>query len=220
MTTLLQEYEAPIADCLEQYATGVRAIGDAGWEFTLPGEVPLLVTARLKKGWLRLCSPLSVPSSSRPTPEILDRMLAQNIKLCGGAKFTLADDPPLPCLAAEILLDEEQSDLGVKIARACDGFGQALQEFAGERRGASRTRKTPRRLVTRKKPTNWLLTWRRSAKRRAGRWSSVPATRWRSSWMLQAVSARPWCNPGGRKVFISESTWRVPRPAASPAGMH
>ncbi len=135
MTTLLQEYEAPIADFLEQYATGVRALGDAGWEFTLPGEVPLLVTARLKKGWLRLCSPLSVPSSSRPTPEILDRMLAQNIKLCGGAKFTLADDPPLPCLAAEILLDEEQSDLGVKIARACDGFGQALQEFAGERRG-------------------------------------------------------------------------------------
>ena len=45
MTTLLREYETPIADFLEQYATAVRALGAAGWEFTLPGEVPLLVTA-------------------------------------------------------------------------------------------------------------------------------------------------------------------------------
>ncbi len=125
-----QEYETPVADCLEQCATGIRAI-DSGWECTLRGEVPLLVTARLKNHWLRLCSSLSGQSSSRPTPEILDRMLAQNVKLAGGAKFTLAEDPPLPCLSAEILLDDEPSDLGVKISRACDGFSQALQEFAG-----------------------------------------------------------------------------------------
>ena len=129
-STSRTEYETPVADCLEQCATGIRAI-DSGWECTLRGEVPLLVTARLKNHWLRLCSSLSGQSSSRPTPEILDRMLAQNVKLAGGAKFTLAEDPPLPCLSAEILLDDEPSDLGVKISRACDGFSQALQEFAG-----------------------------------------------------------------------------------------
>jgi hypothetical protein len=131
MTTLLREYDVPIADCLEQCAKAVRAIDGAGWEFELRGEVPLPVTVRLKKGWLRLCSPLSAPSASRPAPEVLDRMLAQNVELAGGAKFTLADDPPLPCLSAELLLAEEESDFGAKISRACDGFSQALQEFTG-----------------------------------------------------------------------------------------
>ena len=132
MTTLLREHEVLIADCLRQGAKAVRVIDGTGWKFELRGEVPLPVTARLKKGWLRLCSPLSAPSSSRPAPEILDRMLAQNVELAGGAKFTLADDPPLPCLAAEILLDEEEeSDLAARISRACDGFVQGLQEFAG-----------------------------------------------------------------------------------------
>jgi hypothetical protein len=129
MTTLLQEQQAPITDCLRQCAEAVRAIDGANWEFKLRGEVSLPVTARLKKGWLRLCSPLAAPSSSRPTPEVLDRMLAQNVELAGGAKFTLADDPPLPCLSAEIVLDDEESDLGARISEACGGFSQALLEF-------------------------------------------------------------------------------------------
>ena len=132
MTTLLREAcEMSIADCLQQHAEAVRAVDGAGWEFTLRGEVPLPVTARLKNGWLRMRAPLGVQSSSRPAPEILARMLEQNAELAGGAKFALADDPLVPCLAADILLDEEETALGPKISRVCDGFSQALQEFAG-----------------------------------------------------------------------------------------
>ena len=78
-----QEYETPVADCLRAVRRREYALIDSGWECTLRGEVPLLVTARLKNHWLRLCSSLSGQSSSRPTPEILDRMLAQNVKLAG-----------------------------------------------------------------------------------------------------------------------------------------
>ena len=70
-----------------------------------------------------------------------------------------------------------------------------------------------------RKTTGWLVIWRPSAKRRAGRWPSVPATKWRSSWTFPAVSARPWCNRGGRKVSISASTWRM-RPSSGVAGRH
>jgi hypothetical protein len=58
-------------------------------------------------------------------------MLAQNVELAGGVKFTLADDPPLPCLAAEIPFDEDESGLGARISRACDGFSQAWLGFTG-----------------------------------------------------------------------------------------
>ena len=132
MTTLLQEYEAPIADFLQQYATGVRALGDAGWEFTLPGEVPLLVTARLKKGWLRLSlaverTLVKPPYARNPGPHACTQYRSSG----GGAKFTLADDPPLPCLAAEILLDEEQPDLA---RENCAGVRRLRPGLAGVRR--------------------------------------------------------------------------------------
>ena len=117
MTTPLRDYRAPIADCLQHCATAVRAIDGGGWEFTPRSEVSRLVTARLKEGWLRLSAELGAQSSSRPTAEILDQMLAHNANLAGGAKFTLADDPPLPWLAAEILLDEEPADLAAEESR-------------------------------------------------------------------------------------------------------
>ncbi len=220
MTALLQEYETPIADCLEQCATAVRAIDGAGWEFTPARRSPPAGHCRLKKGWLRLCSPLSVPSSSRPTPEILDRMLAQNVELAAAQSSRWLTIRPCLVFPRKSCLDEEQSDLGVKISRACDGFGQALQEFAGGRHWRESHAEDAPATCDKEEVDELALDLAALCKETGWPLASVPATRWRSSWMFQAVSARPWCNPGGGKGFISELTWRVPRPAASPAGMH
>lgn len=139
MTTLLQEHYLPIADylqqCLLQCGTAVHTIDSTCWEFTPRSAVPLTVTVRLSEGWLRLRAPLSAQPSNRPEPRILNRMLGQNAELAGGAKFILADDPPLPCLAADILLDEDEneSDLGARISEACHGFSQASVEFSDAR---------------------------------------------------------------------------------------
>jgi hypothetical protein len=132
MPTLIREPEVSITDCLEQCAKKVRTINGAGWEFKLPGKVPLWITARLKGEWLRFCAPMSAESPGRPAPEVLERMLAQNAGLPGGVKFTLAGDPPSPYASAEILLDEERFDLGTQIAQAGDGVRQAWRQFSGE----------------------------------------------------------------------------------------
>ena len=134
MSTLLQEHEASVADCLQQCADTVRAVGGNRWEFALRSAVPLQVTACLEGEWLRWCAPLSLPSASRPGPAVLQRMLACNGNLAAAVKFTLAAAPPLPCLAAEVPLGVEEADLrdlAPRIAGLCDGFSRAVQKFAG-----------------------------------------------------------------------------------------
>ena len=73
---------------------------------------------------------LSLSTGKRPGAEVLQRMLACNADLPGTAKFTLADDPPLPCLSAEILLGGEETDLG-------DGASLRYAAALARRRGSS-----------------------------------------------------------------------------------
>jgi hypothetical protein len=131
MTTLLEQFDELIADGLQRCTAQVRAVG-GGWEFSLGGGSAPLGTARLGKKWLGLRLPVAEPSSAHPAPGVLDRMLATNGQLSGGAKCTLADDLPLPCLSAEIFWDDEAADIATRISQACDGFRQALDQFAGE----------------------------------------------------------------------------------------
>ena len=129
MTMLLEEHDMSIADCLRECGGQVRTVAASRWEFELQGEVPLRVTAWLDKEWLRLCAPLSPRSASRPAPETLYQMLAYNAHLAA-AKFTLADDPVLPCVSADVLTGEEGGELGTRVARVCDSFHKAARAFA------------------------------------------------------------------------------------------
>jgi hypothetical protein len=61
-------------------------------------------------------------------------MLACNAELAPAAKFTLAADAVVPCLAAELRLGEEEADvddLAARIAAVCDGFSRAVLVFSG-----------------------------------------------------------------------------------------
>jgi hypothetical protein len=133
MTELVEQGELPIAGFLEPCAEEVRATGHNRWKFALSGAVALTVTARLDKQWLRLRAPLA-RSTKRLTPDLLERSLGQNGELAGGAKFTLADDPPRLYVSAEIPLDEDQVDLGPGVAQVCKGFRQAAELFAAGQR--------------------------------------------------------------------------------------
>jgi hypothetical protein len=135
MNGLVEPCEMRIADFLEQCAGDVRAAGQDRWRFALSGTVSLSVTARRNKEWLWLRAPLA-RSARRLSPELIDRLLGQNRELAGGAKFTLADDPPRLYVSAEIPLDEEDADLGARLAEVCEAFRQAAQSLAnGQRAG-------------------------------------------------------------------------------------
>jgi hypothetical protein len=143
MNGLVGQCELPIAGFLEQCAGEVRAAGQNRWKFELPGAVSLAVTARRNKDWLWLRAPLA-RSTKRLAPELLERLLGQNRELAGGAKFTLADDPPRLYVSAEIPLDEEEADLGARLAEVCEAFRQAAQSFAaGQRSGDSNPESAP-----------------------------------------------------------------------------
>jgi len=133
MTELLDQCDMPIAGVLEQCAGGVRAAGQRRWRLELPGAASPPITVRQDERWLRLRAPLA-RSSKRLSPDLLGRLLAENCELAGGAKFTLADDPPRPYVSAEIPLDEEGADLAARLPAACEGFRQAAQEFAAAQR--------------------------------------------------------------------------------------
>ncbi len=133
MAGLIQQCELPIAAFLDHFAGEVRAAGHNRWKFELCGAVSLTVTAWLAQPWLRLRAPLA-RSTKRLAPDLLERLVAQNGELGGGAKFTLADDPPRLYVSAEIPLTEDRADLGAGVTRICEGLRQAAERFAALQR--------------------------------------------------------------------------------------
>jgi hypothetical protein len=135
MTGLIEQCAMGIAGLLEPCAVEVREAGRDRWKFELPGEVSLAVTAWRNKEWLWLRAALA-RSTKRLAPELLDRLVRQNRELVGGAKFTLADDPPRLYVSAEIPMDEEDADLGPRLAAVCEAFRQAAESLAAGQRAA------------------------------------------------------------------------------------
>ena len=121
------------ADCRlpATYAETVFPLDGHGWQFELADVAqPVTVAAGGRMAAVLFAGPARRPrvrGARSALPRDLQRMLACNAGLAAAAKFTLADDPPTACLAAELLLGKDEADLTERIGRLCTASAGRLR---------------------------------------------------------------------------------------------
>jgi hypothetical protein len=117
-----------IVELLEEFGYAVPEDERRRWDARL--STVGSVAARRDGPWFRARAALGGTAADTVMPELPADVLVRQSQLAGGAKFTLADDPPRWFVSAEFPMDEAQAEVAAKIGPLCEGFRQASGLFA------------------------------------------------------------------------------------------
>jgi hypothetical protein len=132
MMDLLPGSDLAIGGLMFRHVPELDVVGPGRWRFSVGGDPLLWADVRLEQGWLRFRVALGEGRPRQLDVPMIERMLACNATLQGGAKFGLAGDANQPVLGAELSPTDESADWEARAGRTYRGLRQGVAAFEGK----------------------------------------------------------------------------------------